>query len=124
MGLARMRDAKPKHRRPTIPHKRAALPASLRPLFWDHDPSKLRWDRDRELILARVLSEGGWAEARLLRSRLGDSAIRDWILRHAARGLSPSRIRFWELILELPRQKADDWVRAARGSSWQRRASR
>ena len=124
MALARMRDAKAKHRRLAIPHKRAVLPALLRPLFWDQDASKLRWDRDRELILARVLSDGGWAEARLLRARVGDSAIRDWILRHAARGLSPSRIRFWELILELPSKQTNDWVRAAQGSSWQRRASR
>ena len=102
--------------------KRSTLPAVLRPLFWDHDAGRLRWDRDLELILGRVLSEGGWRHARRLRTRLGDEAIRDWIVSHEARGLSPSRIRFWELLLKLPTKSTDAWVRTARRSSWHRRA--
>lgn len=98
--------------------KRSALPAVLRPLFWDHDGRRLRWDEDRELILGRVLREGGWKHARLLRRRLGDNAIRDWIVSHQARGLSPSRIRFWELLLKLPTERTDAWVEAARRSLW------
>lgn len=101
-----------------------SLPTILRPLFWDHDASKLALDRDRDLILARVLGEGGWAQTRALRSRLGDEAIRDWLVRHRGRGLSPRRIRFWELLLRLPRRQTDAWVRAARRSSWHDRAGR
>lgn len=104
--------------------KRGALPAILRPLFWDHDSSNLRWDRDRELILGRVLSQGGRAQVRLLRSRLGDEAIREWILRREGRGLSPSRIRFWELVLRLPPRRAEAWVRSARSSIWEDRVGR
>jgi hypothetical protein len=98
------------------------LPAALWPLFWDHDLAGLRWDSDRELILGRVLAEGGLAQARLVRRRLGDDAIRDWLRRHRARGLSPSRIRFWALLLEVEPLEADPWVRAARRSLWHRRA--
>ena len=102
--------------------KRSALPAVLRPLFWDHDAKRLRFDHDHDLIVGRVLREGGWTHARALRTRLGDEAIREWIVSHEARGLAPSRIRFWELLLKLPTKKADAWVRAARRSIWHGRA--
>ena len=59
----------------------------------------------------------------LLRSRVGDAAIRDVIERTEARGLSPQRIRFWQLLLRLPARPADAWVRAARASTWACRAS-
>jgi hypothetical protein len=104
--------------------ERAGLPASLRRLFWDHDAAKLSWRRDRDLILARVLGQGGWREAQALRARLGDAAIREWLLRRRGRGLSPSRIRFWELILGIAHREADAWVRAARRSPWHDRARR
>lgn len=100
------------------PARRCALPEALRPLFWDHDFPRLRWDRDGDLILARVLAEGGLHHVRILRSRLGDAAIRDWILRHRGRGLSPERIRFWELVLKLPPGTANAWVRAAQRGTW------
>jgi hypothetical protein len=99
------------------------LPSSLRPLFWEYDFSRLRWRRDADLILDRVLSQGGSAQLRLVRRRFGDEGIRDWILRHEARGLSPQQIRFWELVLKLPRAKADAWVRAARSGTWHRRSA-
>ena len=102
--------------------KRTALPAALRPLFWDHDTRRLRFDHDRDLIVGRVLREGGWKQARVLRTRLGDEAIREWIVSHEAHGLAPNRIRFWELLLKLPTKKADAWVRAARASTWHGRA--
>ena len=102
--------------------RRSALPAALRPLFWDHDVGTLRFDHDRDLIVGRVLREGGWEHARVLRARLGEEAIREWIVSHEARGMAPSRIRFWELLLKLPTKKADAWVQAARRSVWHGRA--
>lgn len=102
--------------------KRSDLPAILRPLFWDHDAGTLGLERDHDLIVGRVLREGGWGQARVLRARLGEEAIREWILSHEARGLAPSRIRFWQLLLNLPAKKADAWVRAARRSVWHERA--
>ena len=100
------------------------LPRSLRSLFWDCNPARLRWDRDREVILGRVLREGGWSHAQLMRARVGDEAIRAFILRHRGRGMSPNRLRFWQLLLGLPSRQADAWVRTARLSSWSSRANR
>jgi hypothetical protein len=61
---------------------------------------------------------------RVLRSRVGDEAIREVILRTEARGLSPQPIRFWQLLLDVPARRADAWVRLARSGSWARRAGR
>ena len=74
--------------------------------------------------MRRVATDGGLREIRVLRSRLGDEAIRDVILRTEARGLSPQRIRFWQLLLHVPARRADTWVRAARTGTWARRARR
>jgi hypothetical protein len=93
-------------------------------LFWDYPAGSIRPDRDRDLLVRRVAAEGGWREMSLLRSRIGDQAIRDVIERTEARGLSPQRIRFWQLVLGLPARRADAWVRRARESTWARRARR
>jgi hypothetical protein len=105
--------------RKTRPSER--LPPALRALFWDLEARRLDWARDHDLIVSRVLAQGGWREAIVLRRRVGDEGLREWILEHDARGLSPAQVRFWELVLDLPKAKADRWVRAARASVWGKR---
>ncbi len=99
------------------------IPPLLRPLFWDYPGGRISLSGDRSLVLRRVLSIGGWRQARFLRARLGDEGIRDFLLASEARGLSPARIRFWQLVLGLPKRRADAWVRTARASSWERRGA-
>lgn len=108
------RDAKPS----------GALPVTLRPLFWDLPAHRLNLARDRDLVISRVLTRGGWRDASILRRRMGDEGLREWMLRTDARGLSPAQVRFWELILDLPGKQADRWVRSARASAWERRHHR
>jgi hypothetical protein len=79
----------------------ASLPSELKSLFWDHDFRKLRWETDRDLITARILSVGEWAHITWLRRRLSNDALREWILRRRGAGLSPKQLRFWELIGEV-----------------------
>ena len=101
-----------------------ALPASLRPLFWDLPARRLNFGQDRDLIVSRVLAQGGWRDASILRRLVGDEGLREWMVRCNARGLSPAQVRFWELILDLPKNQADAWVRSARASVWDRRHHR
>lgn len=108
-------------RRPARRKATARLPQALRPLFWEYRTARVDVRRDRDLVLRRVLAQGGWREALLIRSRFGDAAIRDFLLLSEARGLSAARIRFWELVLDLPRRRADAWVRRARRGTWERR---
>jgi hypothetical protein len=88
------------------------------------DAARLTWDRDRDLVVGRVLARGGLREAQLLRRRLGDDTLREWVIRNEARGLSPARVRFWELVLTLPKARADAWVRSARATVWEGRHPR
>ena len=96
----------------------------IRSLFWDLDPRDLRWERDREQIIGRVLAEGSWDAVKWLRKQAGDDALREWIERHQGRGLTPRQLRFWELILELPHRRVDEWLRREGRQVWDRRAAR
>src|SRR5215207_7397065 len=100
------------------------LPAQIRSLFWDLDPRELRWERDQEQIIGRVLASSSWDAVTWLRKRAGDDAVREWIERHQGRGLSPRQLRFWELILDLPHRRVDEWLRSERRQVWDRRARR
>src|SRR5579883_3288807 len=100
----------------TMPH--AELPAPLRPLFWDYDFDTLRWEHDRDLLIARVLTTGGWEAIRWLRGRCGDPDLRAWIIHRWGAGLAPRQLRFWELILGLPAPQVNAWVARARRSVW------
>jgi len=103
--------------------QRRRLPRRLRVLFWDTDAARLDIDRNREFICTRLLQEGGLAEVKFLRACYGDGAVRSWIVRHRARGMSPARIRFWQLLLKLPERRVSAWLRRARSGDWPRRAA-
>ena len=90
-------------------------------LFWDYPGKRLSLARDHELVIRRILVEGGLQHVRFARRRIGDDAIREVLVRSQARGLSPQRIRFWQLLLDVPARLANAWVRTARAGTWARR---
>lgn len=98
-----------------------ALPRSVASLFWDYPGKRLSLARDRDLVIRRILAEGGLQHVRFARRRIGDDAIREALVRSQARGLSPQRIRFWQLLLDVPAGIADAWVKTARAGTWARR---
>jgi hypothetical protein len=100
---------------------RTKLPTTLRPLFWEYDFQTLTWDHDHDLIIARILTAGEWDAVTWLRSHLGDRALRTWIERHHGRGLSPSRLRFWELILAIPHRQVNAWLALEGRKIWDNR---
>lgn len=97
------------------------LPTEIRELFWDFAARKLSWSADRELILGRTLTSGTWTAIQWLRHQAGDGAIRAWILDRQGAGLSPQQLRFWELILDLPRRTVNAWLRSPGRQVWDRR---
>src|SRR2546422_4178801 len=99
----------------------SGLPATLWALFWDYDFAALSWEDDRDLIIARVLTSGGWDAVTWLRSRVGDRALREWIERHHGGGMSPQRLRFWELMLGLPHRQVNAWLAAEGRQIWDKR---
>lgn len=97
------------------------LPNSVKALFWDVDPSDLRWDQHRDFMIGRILSSGPWATVQWLRKTQGDEVVRSWIERYEGRGLSPKQLRFWELILGIPSDRVDPWVEREERGVWGRR---
>jgi hypothetical protein len=85
------------------------LPSDLRSLFWDYDFRKLRWDSDRDLITARILSAGERRDLTWLRKRLTNEELKRWIVERRGAGLSPKQLRFWEVILKLPPAQVNRW---------------
>jgi hypothetical protein len=97
------------------------LPAPVKALFWDTSSGSLRWDRDRDQIIGRVLASGPWETVRWLRARAGDEAIRIWIEEHEGRGLSPQQLRYWQLMLGIPARRVNRWLRSEGRQVWDRR---
>jgi hypothetical protein len=94
------------------------LPRRLRPLFWDHDFARLTWEADTDLIIGRVLTTGDWEAVRRLLSK---SALRDWLQHRRGAGLSARQIRFWELVLGLPRRQVNSWLADPGRQIWEGR---
>ena len=98
-----------------------SLSKSLQKYFWDYSLKDLSWSKDRDLIIRRLLTDGSWESILWLRKRIGDDSLRRWLITHQARGLSPRQIRFWSLVLDLPKLRVETWTQAARSSPWSQR---
>jgi hypothetical protein len=98
--------------------RRSHIPTRISRLFWDLDPGSVDLDRHRHQVVHRVLLRGDWEAIQWLRGELGDDGLRDWFEQTGGRGLDPRRLRFWELVLGLPRDEVDRWIEATRGDPW------
>ena len=108
-----------KQRRPRSASMKLAR--SLRPLFWDHDFARLTWAADRDLIIGRILASGNWDALRWLLRVLPRPELRAWLERRHGAGLSARQLRFWEVILELPRRQVNAWLANPGRQAWERR---
>lgn len=97
------------------------IPDHLRRYFWEYDPNALSLDGNRHTVLLRLLQEGGLDAVQWLRQNVADDEIRTMLVRRRGRGISPKRLRFWALMLNLPDAQVDAWVAAERSSPWNRR---
>jgi len=100
---------------------KSGLPKQLRPFFWDYEFSQLSLAKDRDLIIRRVLSNGSWDAIRWLRTRLGDRVLREWLIAHHGRGLTPRQLRFWGVLYDLPIRQVNRWVKTAQTGVWDNR---
>ena len=100
------------------------IPGELRPLFWDCDFDSLQWPADCDFIMTRVLASGEWDAVLWLRRTTGDTAIEEWLKRRNGGGLSPERLRFWELVLRIPHRTVNLWLKPANMAIWHQRAAR
>ncbi|OPY06071.1 MAG: hypothetical protein A4E67_01645 [Syntrophaceae bacterium PtaB.Bin038] len=104
--------------------RKESIPARLRPFFWDVEFRRLKLDRDRDLIIRRLLDRGDWEAVQWLRTRFSDRDLKNWLVDRRGAGLSPPKLRFWELVLGLPEQDVNDWLRSKTRQVWDQRAFR
>lgn len=97
------------------------IPDHLRRYFWEYDPERLSLDEGRHTVVLRLLQEGGLDAVQWLRQNVPDDELRTLLIRRRGRGISPKRLRFWALLLNLPRSQVDGWIAAERSSPWNRR---
>ena len=103
-----------------IPHA-TPIPEHLRQYFWEYDPEGLSLESSRHTILLRLLEAGGMDAVQWLRENAGDDELRTMLIRRRGRGISPRRLRFWALLLNLPDVQVDDWIAAQMSDPWNRR---
>lgn len=97
------------------------VPSALRRYFWDYGSAPPSLERDGHTVVLRLLQVGGLDAVRWLRAHVGDDLIREVLARRQGRGVSPRRLRFWALVLDLPREEVDGWIGAGREAPWERR---
>jgi hypothetical protein len=98
------------------------LPDTLNIYFWDCDIRSLSWTTHRDFITRRLLQYGSWEALSWLRAEMGDAELRRWIELRGGAGLNPRQLRFWELTLDLPHAKVNQWVSTARQNPWGQRS--
>lgn len=100
------------------------LAPELRKLFWEYDFDSLSWERNSHFIIKRILTHGELRAWDWLRDQIGEAALRQWILDSKGAGMDKRRLRYWELILDLPGDEVNRWVAAQASSIWGRRSKR
>ena len=98
------------------------LPKALFRFFWDVDPASLSWAEHRDFIVLRLLTAGDLDAYRWIRAGLGDEGLRSWLLSRRGKGLDARRLRFWEIVLDLPAEEVSDWVKESQSGVWQKRS--
>jgi hypothetical protein len=100
-----------------------SVPAHLQGYFWEYAAEGLSWEANQHTIVLRLLQNGGMDAVVWLRSNMTDAEIREFITRRQGRGIDPRRLRFWGLILDLPRTEVDRWISVARANPWNARTN-
>lgn len=102
----------------TLDSARHDLPECVLRCFWDYDLDGLSWKDHRSMIVRRVAESGGWDALRWLLRRAQAEELRSLIIKRRGRGMTPRRLRFWGLLLDLPRGQVDTWIESQRVGPW------
>lgn len=101
-----------------------ALPEGLRRFFWDVDAAAVGWSEQRDFIIARLLRSGDGSAIQWLRERVSAKELESWLCAHRGGGLSPQRLRYWQLVLDLRPADVDAWIARLKSESWAGRTGR
>lgn len=84
----------------------STVPACLLTLLWDVEPDALDLERDRSLVIERVMARGGWDAMQWLRARYSKEVLADFVRCRASRCLAPRELAYWSLVcgVDLPQR--------------------
>lgn len=77
------------------------LPASVLRLLWDVELSEVDLDRDRALVLERVMTRGTWHAMRWLRERYPRDVLAEFVRVHGRQRLTPRDLAYWSLVTDV-----------------------
>lgn len=93
------------------------LPESLRSLFWDYPFAELRLPDHLNEVIFKILCHGDAAQLLWLQRRIGDEAIRRWIINRKGRGLTSAQMSPWVAPITIRRWFSADPI----ANLWERR---
>ncbi len=94
------------------------LPEFLRPLFWDANFSELSPENHQSYICLRIIEHGDLNALRWMLRYYGKARLRRWLLARQGRGLSPRALRFWQMMLGIPKRTVDQWLQSRPEPQW------
>lgn len=83
--------------------KPTSLPRSLHRYFWDVEVAKLNPQRRSQYVIQRLLEMGDVKAVRWVRRNFSEEQIKETVKKR--RGFSPKTASFWQLFLNIPREK-------------------
>ena len=107
--------------RPAMKVNNSGLPEHFRQYFWDCDFNTVTWRKNKADIVLRVLVRGTWDDVKWVREKAGDKWLREWLVARKGRALERPDLRFWGLILRIPRRQVTSWLNDEARQIWDRR---
>ncbi len=98
------------------------LPDCITALFWDVEACAVRWGSHRDFVIRRALDAGGMDALAWLRRMVGDAALRRWLMARQGAGLDRRRLRFYQVVLRIPRRSVDAWLTLPERAVWDGRS--
>jgi hypothetical protein len=77
------------------------LPEAVIRLLWDVNVPELDLDRDRSLVLERVMSRGTWEAMKWLRRHYSLATLAEFVRTRGRRVLAPRDLAYWSLICDV-----------------------
>ena len=77
------------------------IPEDVQRLLWDVDAHAVDLDRDRILVIERVMSRGSYGAMKWLRRRYDQTVLAAFLRERGARTLSPRDLAYWTLVCDV-----------------------
>jgi hypothetical protein len=87
----------------------AQVPEDVVRLLWDVDVARFDLERDRALVIERVMGRGTWEAMKWLRRSYPNAVLAEFVRSRGPRVLAPRDLAYWALMcgVDLPQTAGD-----------------